>query len=131
MISNRRQRGFAAVAAIFIVVVLAALGSFMVSISNSQQLSSADDFRGTSAYWSARAGIEWGLPLVKSTGSCPTSPTTFTLGDFSVVTTCSLSTYDDGGIPSKVFTLNSVASYGGGVGSIGYVERSVTVFYEM
>lgn len=56
---RRHQVGFAAIAAIFLVVVLAALGAFMVTFSNTQQLTSAQDLQGTRAYWAARAGLEW------------------------------------------------------------------------
>jgi len=44
-----RQHGFAAIAAIFLVVVLAALGAFMVTYSNTQQLTSAQDIQGSRA----------------------------------------------------------------------------------
>lgn len=57
----RRMRGFAIVSAMFILVVLAALGAFILSISTSQQIGSALDVQGTRAYQAARAGIEWGL----------------------------------------------------------------------
>ena len=54
------QHGFAVIAAIFLVVVLAALGGFMVTFSNTQQLTSAQDLQGSRAYWAARAGLGWG-----------------------------------------------------------------------
>ncbi len=60
-------RGFAIVSAIFILVVLAALGAFIVNISSSQQIGSALDVQGVRAYHAARAGIEWGLYQVQST----------------------------------------------------------------
>jgi MSHA biogenesis protein MshP len=61
------MRGFAIVSAIFILVVLAALGAFMVSISSSQHIGSALDVQGVRAYQAARAGIEWGLFQVNAT----------------------------------------------------------------
>jgi len=57
----KRMRGFALVSAIFILVVLAALGAFMVNISTNQHIGSALDVQGVRAYHAARAGIEWGL----------------------------------------------------------------------
>lgn len=65
--SVEQLRGFAIVSAIFILVVLAALGAFMVSVSTSQQIGSALDVQGVRAYQAARAGIEWGLYTVQST----------------------------------------------------------------
>ena len=61
------MRGFAIVSAIFILVVLAGLGAFMVSISSSQHIGSALDVQGVRAYQAARAGIEWGLFQVNAT----------------------------------------------------------------
>jgi len=63
----KRLRGFAIVSAIFILVVLAALGAFIVNISTSQQIGSALDVQGVRAYQAARAGIEWGLYQVNAT----------------------------------------------------------------
>ncbi|MDP2823608.1 MAG: hypothetical protein Q8O52_13145 [Sulfuritalea sp.] len=65
--SATRMRGFAIVSAIFILVVLAALGAFIVSISSSQQIGSALDVQGVRAYQAARAGIEWGVYQVQAT----------------------------------------------------------------
>jgi MSHA biogenesis protein MshP len=75
----KRLRGFAIVSAIFILVVLAALGAFILNISSSQQIGSALDVQGVRAYQAARAGIEWGLFRVQSTpaynfGNPPADP---------------------------------------------------------
>jgi MSHA biogenesis protein MshP len=67
--------GFATIVALFLLVVLAALGAFMVSISTSQQVGSAQDIQGTRAYWAARAGLEWGIgSLTASPASAPHRP---------------------------------------------------------
>lgn len=58
---NHTARGFAIVTAVFILVVLAVLGAFMVNVSTNQQIGSALDVQGVRAYQAARAGIEWGL----------------------------------------------------------------------
>ena len=60
----RFQSGFAAIAAIIVLTVLAAMGAYMMSFSNAQQLGSAQDIQGTRAYWAARAGLEWALGAV-------------------------------------------------------------------
>lgn len=56
-----RQRGFTLVTAIFVLVVLAALGAAIAVVSPGQQLGSALDVQGARAYQAARAGLEWGL----------------------------------------------------------------------
>lgn len=90
--ATKRMRGFAIVSAIFILVVLAALGAFIVNISSSQQVGSALDVQGVRAYHAARAGIEWGLHRQLQGGSCAgvTSfiPAAGTLSAFTVTVTC-------------------------------------------
>jgi MSHA biogenesis protein MshP len=86
-------RGFAIVSAIFILVVLAALGAFILSISTSQQIGSALDVQGARAYHAARTGIEWGLYRQLRDGSCVATPTSFspaaaTLSGFTITVTC-------------------------------------------
>ncbi len=119
-----KQQGFAAIAAIFLVVVLAALGGFMVSFSNTQHLTVAQDYQGARAYWAARAGVEWGVGRVVT--ACPASPTTLSLEGFSVVVTCSLSTYTEEGAAVRLFRFTSVGSSLGSVGDTGFIERSVS-----
>jgi MSHA biogenesis protein MshP len=122
------QRGFAAIAAIFLVVILAALGGFMLTFSNSQQLTSAQDVQGTRAYWAARAGLEWGI--ASASGACPTSPMVLTLDGFTVTVTCAQTTYTDSGAVN-IFVIISVAKTAGpSVGGVGYVERSLSVSLE-
>jgi MSHA biogenesis protein MshP len=127
-------RGFAIVSAIFILVVLAALGAFIVSVSTNQHVGSALDIQGVRAYQAARAGVEWGIYQVQATpaynfsygtpavavGSanpntraCPASPSSFvpaapTLAGFTVTVTC-IATVDlvNGG--PTVYTLQSTA----------------------
>ena len=65
--TRERPHGFAIVSAIFILVVLAALGAFIINISSSQQIGSALDVQGARAYQAARAGIEWGLFQAQAT----------------------------------------------------------------
>lgn len=127
------QSGFAAIAAIIVLTVLAGMGAFMVSFSNTQQLGSAQDIQGTRAYWAARAGLEWALgALTLDATVCPTAPpaNVNTGSSFGLNVSCSMQTYPEGGITVTIFTLQSVAS-SGTVGSIGYVERSVSATYEV
>jgi MSHA biogenesis protein MshP len=102
------QRGFTLVTAVFLLVVLALLGAFIVSVTGLQQSSQQLDVQGVRAYQAARAGIEWGAwqvldpnntlnpgscsPVVLP--SCPASPTNLpgladSLSPFTVTVTCS------------------------------------------
>lgn len=58
------ERGFTLVTALFLLVVLALLGLFIVSVFGLQQSSQALDVSGTRTYAGAQAGIEWALMQV-------------------------------------------------------------------
>ena len=125
---SRPQGGFAAIAAIFLVVVLAALGGFMLTFSNTQQLTSAQDVQGSRAYWAARAGLEWGI--ASAAAACPASPTTLTVDTFTVLITCTLQAYAEAGATVNILQFTSVASSAGAVGSVGFIERSLSASIE-
>lgn len=139
MKTSKTQSGFAAIAAIFLVVILAALGAFMVTFSNTQQLTSAQDLQGTRAYWAARAGLEWGIGSVVASAStppaCPASSTTLATtfdGGFSVTVTCSRADYTEASASANrfIFQITSVAKTAGSPGSVGYIERSISASME-
>lgn len=130
--SGHAQRGFAAIAAIFVLVVLSALGAFMATQSSTQQLNSAQDIQGSRAYWAARAGLEWALALTRSSGACPGASTSFNVdvgSSFALVVTCSVVSHSEGAATVNVFSLSAVASQGT-AGSLGYVERSLSASLE-
>lgn len=130
---ERGQSGFAAIAAIVILTVLAGMGAFMVSFSNTQQLNAAQDMQSTRAYWAARAGLDWSIGKINSDPTvCPTLPPTSvdTGSSFSLAISCTPNRYQEGGSALTVFVVRSVAS-AGTAGSIGYVERSVSASYEV
>jgi MSHA biogenesis protein MshP len=97
----RLQRGFTAVSAIFILVVLVALGAFIVSVSTSQQIGSALDVQGVRAYEAARSGVEWGLHRQLRNNNCAASasfvPPAPTLATFTVTVSCVLTPGTNGG----------------------------------
>lgn len=117
-------------AAVFLVVGLAALGAFMLSFSNTQQLTSAQDVQGSRAYWAARAGLGWGLSsLTVNTAACPSpNPRSFVLDGFTVEVNCTPAVYSDAGVNNVlIYRLVSRASLGNGVAA---VERSVSASVE-
>lgn len=107
----RTPRGFAILSAIFILVVLAALGAFILSVSSSQQMGSALDVQGARAYQAARAGIEWGLYRQLQQGNCAAAtsfvPAGAMLAGFTVTVTCA-ATVDANGGPTT-YSLASTA----------------------
>jgi MSHA biogenesis protein MshP len=122
MTTPRFQQGFAAMAAVFILVVLAALGGFMVSFSNAQHLTHAQDVQGTRAYWAARAGLEWGVGIVMQNNACQAPITNLLIEGFNVAVTCSSDTYVDSG--------NRVIYQFRATAAAGNIERSVSAAME-
>lgn len=135
----KRLRGFALFSAIFILVVLAALGAFILNISSSQQLGSALDLQGARAYQAARAGIEWGLFRQLQAGSCAGAtnfvPAATTLSGFTVSVAC-VATADANGGPT-IYTITSTACSQPNAGACPntvnpgalYIERRLTVTF--
>jgi MSHA biogenesis protein MshP len=124
-----RQRGFSLVTAIFLLVVIAALGAFAVTLATTQQQSAALDVLGSRAYQAARAGIEWGAYQALQNNSCLAPPTTLaglpnTLAGFNVQVTCTFATTTDGGTAITLYQLNSTAKQGA---SPSYVDRQISV----
>ncbi|MBX3665092.1 MAG: agglutinin biogenesis protein MshP [Burkholderiales bacterium] len=61
LISVARMRGFSLVTGIFLLVVLSALGAFMVMFTGLQQNTVQVDILGVRAYYAARAGLNWAM----------------------------------------------------------------------
>jgi MSHA biogenesis protein MshP len=143
------NKGFAIISAIVLVVVLAALGVAVMTISSTEQIDSAMDMQGARAYQAARSGIEWGSYKVwssntstRNSATCPAASTSFkmpstsTLSAFTVTVQCTATADATYGGPT-VFTIISTACNipnGGAcpgaassVGGLNYVERRITV----
>lgn len=128
-----KQNGFAVIAAIFLLVVLAALGAFMLSFSNTQHLTSAQDVQGSRAYWAARGGLEWAISTVQTnSAACPAAGVApANIDGFSITITCTRRTYTEGTNTVVIFALESQANTNAPIGSAGYVERSVSAAIEI
>lgn len=116
---NPRERGFSLVAAIFLLVIMSALGAFMLSISTMQQTTSTQDLQGSKAYQAARAGIEWGAYQILTPANlytCPGATVLPALGgalvDFSVTVSCNSADFVEGGNTVRVYQLTSNAVFG-------------------
>lgn len=127
-----RQAGFSIVTAIFLLVVLAALGAFIVTVSGVQHTTSALDVQGARAYQASRAGIEWGLHQVLRPVAAPAcfGPTTLTfptgsiLDGFTTTVQCTRSTATEGASTVDVYRIVSTAASGAGANR---VEREIEV----
>ena len=139
-LAHGQQQGFAAIVAIFLVLVLAAFGAYMVNLSNAQQLNSAQDLQGSRAYWAARAGLEWAIARTPAGTTTCWANTSWVLDGYTVNVSCSLppAPYIDSqaGSPTAtltnvyIFQLSATATTAGTVGGLGYAERSVSASLE-
>ncbi len=123
------ESGFVLPTAIFLLVVLAALVTYMVSLSRTSHISSALDVQGTRAYLAARAGVEWAAWQLLQNSSCAAAPPPLVLGGtlaaFSVNVSCIQSgTYTDGADAVEVYLITSTATSGAS-GQVDYVERQI------
>lgn len=123
-------RGFSLVAAIFLLVVLAALGAFMITIGAVERWTTAGAVQSARAYQAAEAGIEWGVaqavPLVG--GSSCAASTPFTVGSFSVTVTCVASAFTEAGTNFNVYAITSTAATSGiALGDPSYFSRTLQI----
>jgi MSHA biogenesis protein MshP len=142
-----RAGGFTLVSAIFVLVVLATLGTTLATVAVRQQLGSAAEFDAARAYQSARAGLEWAAFQVLRNPAPPAAApgcfaaTSFTpagLANFTVTVSCTRTpasgTVTDGATALAFYQLvaNACNAPTGGAcpatGTPGstYVERQLT-----
>lgn len=133
---TKKARGFTLVSAIFLLVVIAALGAFAVTVSTTQHQTSAMDVQGARAYQAARAGIEWGVYQALRGGafrvtceagaaSQPLGALPGTLAGFAVVVQC---THDSAAEDDKtvhMYRLTSTATQGTPA-TANYIERQLS-----
>ena len=136
------QRGFAIVAGIFLLLLMAALGALMVTLSSTSNVTSAQDIQGVRAYQAARAGLEWGIYSVTRPAApqCDYSPATLPtlagdLAPFVVTVACVSTSVIEGADvtgPKTVilYDISSTATLGTVVGSANYVERKLQATVE-
>lgn len=135
MSGQRFQRGFTLAAGVFLLVVLAALGAFVLQISTAQHVGAAYDIQGSRAYQAARAGIEWGAYEALRFGRCDAAGSSFSpggsLSEFSVRVVGALQASDELGTPVRVCSLTATACNQSGAGCPNpdpadhYIERQL------
>ena len=121
--AHRPPRGFGAIAAIVVLVVLATLAAAIVRVGHAAQMGSAQDVLGARAWAAARAGTEWGLFQAFKGGwsACAGASQTLDLRSEAgvlVTVTCSSTVYNEGeSAPGtaqtvRLYTINAVACNG-------------------
>lgn len=132
------ERGFSLISAIFLLVVIAALGTFAVTLTTTQQQSAALDIMGSRAHQAARTGIEWGayqvLPASAAgyASTCRTggsnsqtiSPLSGILANFTVTVNCVATSHAEGASTVWGYQLAASAAQGT-LNTLDYVERNI------
>lgn len=119
-----RQAGFSLVAAVFLIVVLAALGAFVVQIAMTQYQGANMQLLEARAQAAAQTGIEYGANRALRASVCANRTLTLNGGaltGFVVTVTCTSTTHPIG----TVYALTAVATRGS-YGTPDYVARTAT-----
>lgn len=137
MCPDRRagSAGFALMAALFIIVTLAAIGTYLLTISTGQVAAASQDEQSARAHQAARAGIDWAVYriLISSPLSCVASQTLQLhqgLEGFWVQVDCSqVGTETEGGSNVQVFLVTATGCNRSTCGAANtdatYVERQL------
>ena len=83
-----RQRGLSLVGAVFLIVVLAALGAYIVTVTSVQHRIPALGIQGARAWFAALAGLEWAIVQEQATTACDTDGASFDVEGFTVEVEC-------------------------------------------
>lgn len=148
LLQRSRARGFSLITAIFLIVVLAALGAYMVIFTGLQQTTVQADVLGVRAYYAARAGTEWAIfraldpdntiaPGATSFAACPTGVINTlggSLSPFTVQISCTELPVPatEAGHSIQVYSITATACNNTicpfvGTPPSGYVERQIAV----
>lgn len=128
------QRGFSAIAAIILIIMMALVGGYMSTLTSVGSVNSTISAGTMQAWFAARSGIEWAVQqiIVTAPGACITSPTTINLtggntNGYTVVLTCVPTAFTETGIGTyNVYALTARATKGT-AGNIGYVSRQLNL----
>jgi len=127
--------GFALVPALFLLVVLGAMGLIAVRVGTGQEQAVVMGLMQARALSAANSGIEWAAYQAFKTGSSCAASTTLTLTEaslagFTVLVTCVDTTFstDGGTTTNNSYVLTSVAT-SGTYGQPGYVRRRVSATF--
>ncbi len=120
------QRGVALISAIFLLVVLAALALYMLSLSGTQHYTALWAVQGARAHYAAHSGLQWGAWQAVN-GGCPTA-TTLAVdagapATFDVAVSCTSSgSYTELGVGYTVWQIDATAQFGT-LGSPAHAQR--------
>lgn len=126
-VGQRSEQGVALIAALFLLVALAALAVYMVTISGVQQQTPTLAADASRAWYAARSGIEAVASEATTSNACPDGnggTTDLNLDGFDVDVVCYVTNHTERGPPPfQVFLLTAKAEKGT-YGGLNYVSRT-------
>ncbi len=130
----RRQQGFTLVAAVFLLVVLAAMSAYIVRVGAIQASGPTTALQSSRALQAAGAGLEWGLALTRNLNTCPSPAladtnipfTALGLAGFRVSVSFQCSEHQENTQTLVLFTINALGEFGV-YGTPDYVSRRLQV----
>jgi MSHA biogenesis protein MshP len=122
------QKGITLIGAIFVLIIVALLGQYLINITGVQRQTSILALQSARAYQAANAGIEWGIFRVVNNTSCVGSTElTPTIGKFTTTVLCETNgTYNEDGTEVTIYQITAESEYGS-YGQIDYVSRELQV----
>lgn len=129
MMTKSKQKGFSLVSTIFLIVVLAVLGTYMAALSITQNQSTALSVQGIRAWYATVSGLEWVSDYIfdpaLGNSNCPPAGTNFNVEGFNVeIDDCTKSTHTEAGDSYDIFDV-TVKVERGNYGEVDYVQRSL------
>jgi MSHA biogenesis protein MshP len=129
----RRSRGFALMLAVFLIVTLAAVAAYLLTVQTGQAQAVAQDEQAVAAQLAARTGLEVAAyQILRANAACPAVNQTIVLGQrltgFSVTVQCASFSENEGAEAIELFRITSTgcnrATCPGAVDAT-YVERQL------
>jgi len=130
------QQGFALVAAMFLIVVIAAVIATMARLSTVQHETNSLSIQQARAYQAARAGLEWGVALATANVCVNDGLPNLAgsnLAEFTVTVTmnCPVDSYtDETGATVQIYRITVVTQNGTPGGRSDYAFRSLSAVVE-
>lgn len=137
----QQQQGFSLISAIFILIILASLGAYMVTVGGTNRATSSATLQGARAYQAARSGIDWSVytlitaaDQIAARSNCSNiiNENNFTLNvdglnGFTINTLCGFTSHSQQGNDNvSIYSITSIATTGGSYGDLDFVQRRIT-----
>jgi MSHA biogenesis protein MshP len=127
-LSPGKSKGFSLVSVLFILVVLAALGGYIVKLSLVQHTTTSMSIQSARAWFAASSGLEWATYQINNGRDCAylQGNDGFQVEGYSInVTECGMESITEGSLHYNMFRVSVEAAYGS-FGSLDYSSRTIT-----